>query len=402
MRHRILFVKHRQAYPRASGHDIRCFEMLRALHALGHDMALATVEPVHEPTRDQLGVPWFSLTDAAGGPTKVAMPLTYLQERFRSYWGVSPQTVEAVARTAAQFEATVVVGLGLEVLPFLAGARDCVKVWYAADEWVLHYLSLIRLTDPHTYSDLRAAVIHGLYERAYAPAIDRAWVVSPKEQRAMRRFAGVRNVDVVPNGVDTAYFALTAAAPVSNSAVFWGRLDFGPNLQALDWFCGRIWPGVRERVPSAQLTIMGFNAAPEVLARAGRDGITVLTDVADIRPTVAAHQIALLPMISGGGIKNKLLEAAALAKAIICTTKACSGLRGTPPATVVDDERGWVEAIVRLWQRDDERRALEQSARAWILEHHTWEAAARDVLRGLDASLAGRPRTGVTLSATAG
>ena len=390
MRHRILFVKHELAFPRASGHDLRCFEMIRALRALGHDVALATTVALHEPTRAQLDVPWFPLSGRPGNPTAHAAPLSYLQERFRSYWGVSPDIVENVAQAAAQFKANVIVGLGLDVLPFLAGVRNCVKVWYAADEWVLHHLTLFDPMQRRTYPALRDAVIKGLYERAYAPVIDRAWVVSSKEQRAMRRYAGIRNVDVVPNGVDTEYFAPSAVTPEPHSAVFWGRLDFGPNLQALDWFCDRIWPGVREREPSARLTIVGFNATPEVRARAGSNGIALHTDVPDIRPIVAASQLALLPMISGGGIKNKLLEAAALGKAIVCTTMACSGLRGKPPAVLVDDERAWIEAIVDLWRDDDRRRVLEQSARSWIIDHHTWAAAARDVVHGLDVSIAAR------------
>ena len=108
---------------------------------------------------------------------------------------------------------------------------------------------------------------------------------------------------------------------------------------------------------------------------------------------MAEHQLALLPMVSGGGIKNKLLEAAAMGKAIICTSMACGGLRGTPPAVIVDDEAAWVKAIVRLWANPAERQQLERSARAWILEHHTWEAAARDALRGLGESLAEADRT---------
>jgi glycosyltransferase involved in cell wall biosynthesis len=135
---------------------------------------------------------------------------------------------------------------------------------------------------------------------------------------------------------------------------------------------------------------MGFNATPEVRARAGSNGIVLHTDVPDIRPIVAASQLALLPMISGGGIKNKLLEAAALGKAIVCTTMACSGLRGKPPAVLVDDERAWIDAIVALWRDDDRRRVLERSARSWIIDHHTWAAAARDVVHGLDVSLAAR------------
>jgi glycosyltransferase involved in cell wall biosynthesis len=118
----------------------------------------------------------------------------------------------------------------------------------------------------------------------------------------------------------------------------------------------------------------------------------VTTDVPDIRPTVAAHQIALLPMISGGGIKNKLLEAAALGKAIVCTSISCGGLRGTPPVIVVDDEQAWVDALVTLWQDRIARQNLERDARAWILKSHTWEAAAREAMRGLDASLAERQR----------
>lgn len=385
---RILFIKQSLAYPRASGHDIRCFEMLRAFDQLGNHVALATVEPPGEETRAQLGgIPCYSLTEST--ETAVATPpLTYWQERFRSYWGVSNGAIRAVAQVAAQFDSDVVVGLGLDILPFLAGAGRRVKIWYAADEWVSHHLSLFRWLEKNTYGELQAAAVKGLYERAYRPSIDRAWVVSPTEQRAMHRLAGIEHVDVIPNGVDTDYYAPGDAPAAGNSAVFWGRLDFGPNLQAIDWFCDRVWGEVRERVPAASLTIMGFNAAAEVRNRAGRDGIQLVSNVPDIRPVVAANQVAILPMISGGGIKNKLLEAAALGKAIVCTTKACGGLRGTPPAIVADSEKQWIDALVRLWQSDQERRSLEQSARAWILTHHTWEAAARDALRGLDASLA--------------
>lgn len=382
--HRLLFVKHTLAYPRASGHDIRCFEMLRALRALGHEVALATIEPCDPTTREQLPIPIFSLDDDGieGGRSS----LTYWQERFRSYWGVSRASVDSVKRIADEFNATAVIGLGLDVLPLLAGSGSRTRVWYAADEWITHHLSQLRPFAPRTYSVIRAAAVLGLYERAYAGALDRAWVVSPTEQRAMHRLAGVKHVDVIPNGVDTDFFSPQGTPTIECSAIFWGRLDFGPNLQAMDWFCSRIWPQVVREVPSATLTIMGFKPDASIRAHAETPGVQIRSDMPDIRPSVAEHQLALLPMVSGGGIKNKLLEAAAMGKAIICTSMACGGLRGTPPAVIVDDEAAWVKAIVRLWANPAERQQLERSARAWILEHHTWEAAARDALRGLDSA----------------
>jgi polysaccharide biosynthesis protein PslH len=385
---RILFIKHALVYPRTTGHDIRCFEMLRALHRLGHHVALATVAPSELHALEEIGIPCFSLSEPSADAQYSETALGYWQERFRNYWGISEDVIRAVPRVAARFEADVVVGLGLDILAHLANAGNRVKVWYAADEFIVHHLSQIKLSDPRTYSSLIDAAMMGFYERSFASVLERVWVVSATEQWPMRSLAGVRNVDVIANGVDTEYFAPSQILSAGNSAVFWGRLDFGPNIQALDWFCQRIWPEVRRRVPTAVLTIMGFSAGAQVRTLADSPGIRLVCDAPDIRSIVAQNQIAILPMISGGGIKNKLLEAAAMAKAIVCTSRALGGLRSTPPAVVVDDENEWVQSMVRLWESDDERRGLENSARSWILEHHTWEAAARDALRGLDESLA--------------
>ena len=383
--YRILFVKEKLAYPRASGHDIRCFEMLRAFRDLGHAVALATIEPCDQITRDELAVPIFSLAEEQ--PLDGARPsLGYWQERFRSYWGIPISTINAVSRVADRFNADAVIGLGLDVLPLLAGAGTRIKVWYAGDEWVTHHWSQFKADKTRTYGELRAALVKGLYQRAFAKSLDRAWVVSSREQTAMRRWGGVAHVDAIANGVDTDFFTPQRTDPADCSAIFWGRLDFGPNVQAIDWFCDRIWPQILAKVPSARLTIMGFNAGAAVMARAATPGVDIRTDIPDIRPVVGSHQLAILPMVSGGGIKNKLLEAAALGKAIVCTSMACTGLRGTPPAIIVDDERDWVDAIIRLWAAPAERDELERAGRAWILKNHTWEAAALEALRGLDES----------------
>src|SRR5690606_11188209 len=113
-----------------------------------------------------------------------------------------------------------------------------VRVWYAADEWVWHHLTQLRPGAPRTWGELRQAALKGAYERAHAGVVDRAWVVSETEARAMRWLAGMRTVDVLPNGVDASYYAPVARErEIPHSAIFWGRLDFGPNVQALEWFC---------------------------------------------------------------------------------------------------------------------------------------------------------------------
>src|SRR5262249_19852526 len=153
----------------------------------------------------------------------------------------------------------------------------------------------------------------------FASCVDRAWVVSETERRAMRWLAGIGNVDVIANGVDDDHFRPLRVGQRPRTCVFWGRLDFGPNLQALPWFCKQVWPGPRRSPPDARFTIYGRCPTEAAGTLAQADGIELVPDLPDLRAAVSRHQVVVLPFVSGGGIKNKLLEAAALGKAIVCT-----------------------------------------------------------------------------------
>ena len=84
----------------------------------------------------------------------------------------------------------------------------------------------------------------------------------------MRLVTGIRALDVLPNGTDTDHYHPFEVPQVPQSAVFWGRLDFGPNIQALEWFCHRVWPLVRSRIPDGRFTIIGFNPSREATSGA--------------------------------------------------------------------------------------------------------------------------------------
>jgi len=381
---KLLFVKPGLAWPRASGHDVHTFYAMQACAALGHEIGLVTKSP---PAPDAIaGLPLAFTACLDGRSSGERVTLTGLQERFRSYWGVDPAALAALRQDVRAYRPDAVVIVGLDALPFLGSVDGPVRIWYAADEWVWHHLSLVQPLVPGTYSHVRAAAIKGVYERAYAPLIDRAWVVSETERRAMRWLAGVAEVDVFPNGVDATHFSpLPDIRPEPRTAVFWGRLDFEPNIQGLEWFCRRVWPSVRAAVPDARLTIIGFRPMAEVQALARLDGVELLADVPDLRADVQRRGVAVLPFVSGGGIKNKLLEAAAMAVPVVCTPRALSGLRSPSRDGLISasDAREWVEALTRLWSSSGERDRAGAAARAWVVEHHSWEAGARAAMAGL-------------------
>jgi polysaccharide biosynthesis protein PslH len=398
---RLLFVKQGLSWPRSSGHDVHCYHMMQSLGRLGHEVALLTVGPPRAEAvagLDLSAMLWMQGAGAVSGEAVEAsrVPRTRLQERFRSYWGIDESRINAVARAARDFDADAVVAVGLDVLPYLLGVSGSSRVWYAADEWAWHHLSLVRPGAPRSWGELKQAAVKGLYERAYAPLLDRIWVVSEADRRAMRLVAGRRPIDVIANGVDADHYRPADPAPseVERSCVFWGRLDFGPNIQALEWFARKVWPMVRRQAPDATFTIYGFRPSAEVIALGGKDGIEIVPDLPDLREEIARHQVVVLPFVSGGGIKNKLLEAAGMGKAAICSSRAIGGLRvdGGLPFAAAGHPYEWVEALLSLWSNPEQRYRSGAEARRWVVDRHSWAAAADLAAEALGRTPVGSPR----------
>jgi glycosyltransferase involved in cell wall biosynthesis len=389
---RLLFAKDSLVFPRSSGHDVHAYHMMKACASLGHDVSLATtVEPSTQALDGLRPKALFRLSEP---PTCNGAPLdaNWLQKRFRSFYGVPDARISALSHAATDARADAVIVVGLDALPYFPALRGVVRVWYAADEWVWHHLSQLRLGDADVRTNLQAAMIKGLYERAHRASVDRAWVVSGTERRAMRWLAGVEHVDVLPNGVDGDHYHPGDEPREPRTAVFWGRLDFGPNIQALEWFVRRVWPLVRRRVPDARFTIIGFNPSEAVRRLTSIDGISLVPDLQDLRSAVRRHALVVLPFVSGGGIKNKLLEAAALGLPIVCTPIAAHGLRAVAraPLAIERTPEQMSRAMIDLWADPDRGRQVGAAARTWVLEHHTWAVTARDAMDAIARSLAER------------
>jgi glycosyltransferase involved in cell wall biosynthesis len=383
---KLLFVKNSLAWPRVSGHDVHTYYMMRSLAALNVVVYFATISPVSPSAAHGLQLRGsYVLSEERLGPS---VTLNGIRGQFASYFGADAATLGAAATVIQQVRPDAVVVVGLEMLPFLTVVpQGITRVWYAADEWVWHHLSRIRADRGHRLRHLRQAALKGAYERAFAGVVDRVWMVSESERRAARWFAGMKRVDVLPNGVDATFFSPGPPADIPQSLVFWGRLDFGPNVEALRWLLREIWPGLIRRFPDAQLSVIGFAPGGEVRDMAVTAGVRLYADVDDLRPIIARHTVAALPFVSGSGIKNKLLEAAALAKPIVCTRHACNGIRAAhaAPLCVADTPAAWLTSLERLWRSPSDAVEIGTQTRAWVVENHGWERTAGAAVAALTA-----------------
>src|SRR6266511_2375574 len=209
---------------------------------------------------------------------------------------------------------------------------------------------------------------------------DRLVVVSDPDRDALREVDPSLDVAVVPNGVDVDFYAPDPDATRDpNRIVFTGLMSYAPNVLAAEYLARRIFPRVRATCPHAHLVLAGRAPTPRVRALAELDGVAVTGEVPDIRPWLTGSSVYACPMISGTGIKNKLLEAMACGMPCVATPLALQGLRATSERELLvgRTEEELAGALVRVLGDEELANCLGREARAYACTEHDWQAVAR-------------------------
>lgn len=238
-------------------------------------------------------------------------------------------------------------------------------------------------------------VANSLYQKLwYAKQIGLQWLfqfwylrnaeailfVSEKDAASFRRFLPFTKAHVIENGVDENFFSPeTLPNPGVIDAmvdiVFEGSMFFAPNADAARYFVEAIFPLIRQAKPDVRFTIVGREPTAEVRALAG-DGVIVTGSVEDVRPYLERASVFVCPMRSGAGIKNKILQAWAMGKAIVSTTAGVGSLKTAEGQNILirDTPEEFAAAVVDLL-RDPARAArLGEAGRRTIEAHYTWAA----------------------------
>ena len=105
--------------------------------------------------------------------------------------------------------------------------------------------------------------------------------------------------------------------------------------------------------------------------------MTVTGFVPDLRPALAEAAVYVCPLRLGAGLKNKLLEAMAIGKAVVTTTEGASGNAGTAGQhfLVQDYPASFAAAVVTLLRDPQRRQQLGAAARQLVSETYSWERA---------------------------
>lgn len=131
------------------------------------------------------------------------------------------------------------------------------------------------------------------------------------------------NVAVVPNSC-----ALQAMSEIPEEPVllFVGTFSYSPNVEAIDHFIERCWPAIRSAVPVAKLRVVGAGAEAVAAFHSQPAGVEFTGFVPDIATEYRRARVVVCPILTGGGTRVKLVEAAAFGMPIVSTQLGAEGL----------------------------------------------------------------------------
>lgn len=184
-----------------------------------------------------------------------------------------------------------------------------------------------------------------------------------------------RNINVIPNFIHLADYQGPTPTKANNLLIFTGSFRYAPNYEAMVWFLGKVFPLIIDKFPEVQLVITGDHLdLPLPTTR----NVILTGYLQAIQPKIAEATVSMIPLLTGGGTRLKILEAMALRTAVVSTSKGAEGLDIThgKDILIADTPEAFAQAVSMVLQDHQLRDMLADNAFDLVSEKYSSTAIA--------------------------
>jgi glycosyltransferase involved in cell wall biosynthesis len=238
------------------------------------------------------------------------------------------------------------------------------------------------------------------YQANLVEEVQRRWcgrvalnvAVSTADAAVLNRIAPDARVIVVPNGVDVDEFRPSNGS--GGGVAYVGGMNWFPNRDALDFFCGEILPHLKQRRRELEVRWIGAASADEQHVYRDRYGVELTGYVDDVRPLVRDAACHIVPLRVGGGTRLKILNAWAMGKAVVSTSIGCEGLAATDGENILirDGPKAFADAVATVLADDVLRRRLGNAGRETAERLYSWNRVGERMISAYSMLRRSEPR----------
>ena len=206
------------------------------------------------------------------------------------------------------------------------------------------------------------------YELNALETVDGIAAITRKDAAFFRKYSSKPVIDI-PFGVYPEEF--TPKYEIEGKTKFYhiGSMNWMPNEEGIRWFINEVLPKTVEKVPDFVYHLAGRNM-PEWLTTMNNPHVDVVGEVPDAKAFVADHDVAIVPLLSGSGIRIKIIESMAMGKTVITTRVGAEGILYDEEVNIIiaENKAKMVEAIRSLNENPETAVRIGQAARKLVEE----------------------------------
>jgi polysaccharide biosynthesis protein PslH len=175
----------------------------------------------------------------------------------------------------------------------------------------------------------------------------------------------------IPYGINPAEFETQAELQDFPSLYHIGAMNWMPNQEGTKWFLENVWPIINNNHPTLKCYLAG-RYMPEWLTTDCKPNIEVVGEVPDAHSFIHAKSIGIVPLLSGSGIRIKIIESMALGKPVITTSVGAEGINYTHGQNILiaDTAEEFAKAVSRCVGDKQFSLQLGRAARKLIEEEY--------------------------------
>jgi glycosyltransferase involved in cell wall biosynthesis len=219
------------------------------------------------------------------------------------------------------------------------------------------------------------------YEGRLVRQFDAVLAVSHEDKVALQEAAGQPvEIVVIPIAIDTDQVTVVKRETEPRHILHIGTMYWPPNIDAVNWFVRHVYPLIRQERPDVQFDVVGSRPPAELLALndAGL-GINVTGYVQDPTPYQRRAAVMVVPLLAGGGMRVKILNALAEGIPIVSTTLGYEGISVAPGKDILvgDTPEEFVTAVLSLLNDVDLANQIAARGRQTVVEKYDYRMTCR-------------------------
>ncbi len=208
------------------------------------------------------------------------------------------------------------------------------------------------------------------YEIKVLDQFDGILPISEKDAVFFRQHCTIP-VQSLPFGIDLQNIVPNTGQVKKYDLVHIGAMNWLPNFEGIEWFLGKVWPSLQQKIPGIKLALAG-REMPDKLLHLSKKNIFVLGEVNNAQTFIRSGKIAIAPLLSGSGIRIKILESMSLSMPVVATSVGAEGIdyQAGKNILISDTPDSFVQAVQHLIYHPDEASRIGKNAQKLISEKY--------------------------------